>query len=399
MEFEHLKKCLHHLIEDYHVPGLDCIVYQNHKPVFRHTEGLADREQGKPMSGKELYYIFSMTKLLTCTAALQLWEQGKYVLEDPVSKYLPEYGHMRISSGEIDWEIGGQVETGRTLGAVRPVDSDGWASTPITVRHLFTMSAGLNYDLQAEGITRSIAQGKTSTREIVRALAQTVLAFEPGSHYQYSLCHDVLAGLVEVWSAQTFGDYLREHITAPLGMKDTFFPKSEDLSRVAALYAYNGDGWPERQPLVCPFALTEHHESGGAGLISTPEDYALFMDALTCDGVGRTGARILQPETIRMMRTNQLDEQRLVDFAQAHELKGYGYGLGCRLHLDPSISGARSPRGEFGWSGAAGAYCLGDPETGTSLVYFQHVHNWKRAYQFEMRDALYEDLKVMGVTK
>ena len=387
--FSNLKSCLHHIIEDYCVPGVDCIVYQNHVQVFRHIVGLSDLESQKPMTGNELYYIFSMTKMLTCTAALQLWEQGKYDMDDPVSKYLPEYAHMQISPNGFDAGIGAQVARGGSLGSEKEIKTDNYAKTQITIRHLFTMTAGLDYNLRAEGITKAIADGKITTLDIVKAISETVLGFEPGTRYRYSLCHDVLAGLVEVWSGQTFGEYLRENITAPLGMHDTTFHMPEDFERMAAMYIYDDPHTVRRLPLSCVFALTAQYESGGAGLISSPEDYAIFADALACGGMGKNGARILRAATIDLMRTNQLSTTQLEDFRLIR--KGYGYGLGVRTHMCPTDSESLSPVGEFGWDGAAGAFSLVDPEHRLSLVFFQHVHNWDRIYQKELTNALYLD--------
>lgn len=389
MLFANLKSCLHHIVEDYHVPGVDCIVHQDHVPVFRHVEGLSDLEKGKPMAGNELYFIFSMTKMLTCTAALQLWEQGKYDMDDPVSKYLPEYAQMRISENGFDAGIGEKVARGRSLGHERGVQAVSYAKTPITVRHLFTMTAGLDYDLKADGITKAIAEGKTSTRDIVKAFSKTVLGFEPGTRFRYSLCHDVLAGLVEVWSGQTFGEYLNENITAPLGMNDTTFHVPTNSERLAAMYIYDDSHSVRRLPLSCAFALTEQYESGGAGLISSAEDYACFADALACGGVGKNGAKILAAETVDLMRTNQLSAVQLEDFHLIRD--GYGYGLGMRTHMCPTDSESLSPIGEFGWDGAAGAFSLVDPEHKLSLVFFQHIHNWDRTYQKELTNALYSD--------
>ena len=389
MLFTNLKSCLHHIVEDYHVPGVDCIVYQDHVPVFRHIEGLSDLEKEKPMAGNELCYIFSMTKMLTCAAALQLWEQGKYDMDDPISKFLPEYAKMRISTNAFDAGIGAQVARGSSLGHEHGIQADSYAKTPITVRHLFSMSAGLDYDLQANGITKAIAEGKTTTRDIVTALSQTVLGFEPGTRYRYSLCHDVLAGLVEVWSGQSFGEYLCENITAPLVMKDTTFHAPTSFERMAAMYIYDDPHSVRRLPLNCVFTLTEQHESGGAGLISSAEDYAIFADALACGGVGRNGARILAAETVDLMRTNQLSDIQLKDFHLIRD--GYGYGLGVRTHMCPADSKSLSPVGEFGWDGAAGAFSLVDPKHRLSLVFFQHIHNWDRTYQQELTNALYSD--------
>jgi CubicO group peptidase (beta-lactamase class C family) len=256
------------------------------------------------------------------------------------------------------------------------------------------MSAGLDYDLQASGIKQAIAEGKTTTRDIVKALSQTELGFEPGTRYRYSLCHDVLAGLVEVWSGQSFGEYLYENITAPLGMNDTSFRMPADLDRMAAMYIYDDPHTVRRLPLNCAFALTEQYESGGAGLISSAEDYALFVDALACGGVGRNGTRVLAAETVELMRTNQLSDIQLEDFHLVRD--GYGYGLGVRTHMCPGDSKSLSPVGEFGWDGAAGAYVMLDPDNHLAVFYATHVRNrgnflYDKLHP-QLRDEVYRSL-------
>lgn len=373
MDFTKLKAYMDRLVREYHVPGVDCIVYKEHEQVFRYYTGMADIEAGRAMQGNELYLIFSMTKMLTCTAALQLLEKGKYLLTDPVSRYLPEFQKMRVSES---------------------VQSDGYARRPILVRDLFTMGAGLNYDLNPPGIKRALAEGKNSTRELVRAISETVLLFEPGTGYNYSLCHDVLGALIEVWSQKSFGEYMKENIFLPLGMKHTFFgiPKEASLlSNFAARYTYDENKLPKRLPLECVYILSDKYESGGAGLTSCAEDYAVFLDALANGGTGRTGAEILSPATVELMGTNHLSEQQYHMFQQLRS--GYGYGLGVRTHTDKRLSGSLSPLGEFGWDGAAGAFSMVDTKNKLSLTYFQHIHGWDVRIQNEMRNALYAGLK------
>ena len=376
MEFVNLKNYMDRLVSQYRVPGVDCTVYRNHQLLFRYHTGLRDLENHKPMTGGELFIIFSMTKMLTCTCALQLLEQGVYMLNDPVSRYLPEFAHMKVSTGE------GTAD----------------AKNPITIRDLFTMGAGLDYNLQAPGIQRALREGRTTTRELVAALSETVLGFEPGTRYRYSLCHDVLGALIEVWSGKSLGEYMKENILDPLGMKNTFFgvPKEQPLlDKMAARYIYSQAGMPERLPLECAYNFSDRYESGGAGLVSTAEDYALFLDALACGGQGRNGARILAPSTVALMGTNHLTGAQLDDFGQARP--GYGYGLGVRTHIDKRRSGSLSPIGEFGWDGAAGGFAVVDPKNSVSMTYFQEIHRWDLRIQTEMRNALYADLGRAGV--
>ncbi len=393
MDFTHFKNYMDTLIEKYNVPGLDCIVYQDHEMLFRYFTGMSDKEAGKAMQGNELYLIFSMTKMLTCTAALQLFEKGHYIMSDPISKWLPEFETMKISTDELDTSSGAKVSTGVTTGDGEESSVSGYAKTPITVKHLFTMSAGLNYNLSDDAIKTAIAEGKKSTRELVGAMANKTLLFEPGTRFQYSLCHDVLGALIEVWSGKSLGEYMKENIFEPLGMKNTFFGVTKDeekLSRMMVRYTYDENGVPERVPLECVYNITDEYESGGAGLTSCPEDYAIFLDALACGGTGKNGYRLLSPATVELMGTNQLTGKQSDDFDKMR--RGYGYGLGVRTHINKAESGSLSPVGEFGWDGAAGSFSMVDTKNKLSLTYFQHVHRWDIRIQTEMRNALYSCL-------
>lgn len=393
MDFTNLKSCLDRFVSEYNTPGVDCLVYKDHEVVFRYFTGMSDIENNKKTNGSELYLIFSMTKMITCTSALQLLEQGKYALDDPLSKYIPEFKKMRVSSDEIDSQSSADITTGKSLGESVKHNCDGYAKNQITIRDLFTMSAGLDYALDDEAITNALKNGKKSTRELVGAMAEKVLCFEPGTRFKYSLCHDVLGALVEIWSGESLGEYMKKHIFEPLGMKNTFFgvPKDEEnLSKMAARYRYDENRRPIRMPLQCIHNISDEYESGGAGLTSRTEDYALFLDALACGGVGKMGNRILNEETVKLMGTNQLSGDRLYDFSQIRP--GYGYGLGVRTHMDKSKSDSLSPIGEFGWDGADGAFSMVDTKNKLSLTYFQHIQGWKQEIQTKLRNSLYEGI-------
>jgi len=393
MKFNKLKNALDSIIETYGTPGVDCIVYKEHKEIFRYFSGVSDIENKKEINGNELYIIFSMTKMITCTCALQLFEQGKFAMDDPISKYLPEFERMSITNDALDGEKALEISSGKTYGESTSSSLDGYAKNPITVKDLFTMGAGLDYDLSATGIKEAIANGKTSTRELVGALSKTILGFEPGTRFRYSLCHDVLGALIEIWSGLSFGEYLKKNLTDPLEMNDTFFgvPKDEKrLSRMAQRYKFDASGKPELLPLACPYNISDDYQSGGAGLISSTSDYATFLDALANGGIGKNGRKILDPSSVELMRTNHLKGKQRDDFDNLRH--GYGYGLGVRTHIDPKRSGSLSPVGEFGWDGAAGAFSMVDVENKLSLSYFQSVHGWNIAIQNLLKNALYQSL-------
>lgn len=390
MTFERVRQVLDSFRQE-GIPGVDCIITVDHKEVFRYFAGFSNRETGRKIQGNELYLIFSMTKMLTCTCVLQLYEQGKFQLDDPISMYLPAFSTMLLTEQAMDASAGARVATGQSMGEHTAVTRDKTAKNPITVKDLLTMTAGLDYNLYAPGIRTAMEEGKATTQELVEAMAKTVLGFEPGTRFRYSLCHDVLGALIEKWSGLSLGSYMHTHIFAPLGMIDSFFGIPKDKQRLAQLYRFDEERRVQPAVLENPYNLTDRYESGGAGLTSTTADYAVFLDALACDGMSKNGYRLLQPSSVALMSQNHLSGQALEDFHALHP--GYGYGFGVRTHMDSSESGSLSPIGEFGWDGAAGAFSLVDRENKLSVSYFQHVHETGYAFQRRLRNALYQDLK------
>lgn len=337
------------------VPGCALRVMRNHQEVFRYSSGYADYEGKRPVHTDDLYIMYSCTKPVTCTAAMQLVERGTLELDAPVSRYLPEFADVFV------------MRDGKK--AV--------PATTMTIRHLFTMSAGLNYDVQAKPILELMEHSpKASTREIVNALIQSPLDFEPGEKYQYSMCHDVLAAVIEVITGMKFSEYLQKNIFAPLGMKRTGFDvPAGEKHLLAAQYQCDAPGSIFPVPIENAFRIGKNHESGGAGLISCIDDYILFADAMANGGVGKSGGQILKPETIDLMRTEQLRSFAADPRFSYYTDPGYGYGLGVRTRISRS-QGQRSAIGEFGWDGAAGSYILMDPAYGLSIVFTMQVRNW-----------------------
>ena len=355
------------------IPSVDCVIYREHEMIYRHMKGTIDDRQMEAIQGDEFFLMFSMTKVHTMTAVMQLVEKGELSLEDEVSKYLPAYSNLTV-------ERNGKIES---------------LTTPLKVKHLLSMQSGLDYDLDRPGIKRVLKEKGTSatTREIIDAFTESPLRFAPGEHYLYSLSHDVAAAIVEVISDMSFGDYLRKHIWEPLHMKKTFFAKPiNHLKKLAVQYTCNEQGEIVPMESSCNYQLSENYESGGAGLISCTEDYAIFADALASGGISKDGHRLLKQETIELMKQNLLSETSLQDFSN-RGYTGYGYGCGIQVLMDPDRLNSPAPEGIFGWSGAAGSYVIMDTKSKLSLVYIQHVRKLHFAYAEihpRLRDLLYE---------
>ena len=356
------------------IPSVDCMVYKNHELIFRHYNGYADSERTKKMVGNELYLMFSATKLIAMTAALQLVQRNQLDLDRPVSDYLPAYSELKVQKGD-------QVTVAKNI---------------LKVRHLLSMQSGLDYNIERPGILRVLKEKgqQATTQELVNSFVETPLLFEPGEHYEYSLSHDVIGAIIEVVSGMSLGDYFKKNIFEPLEMTNTFFAKPMNKhERLVTQYMYDMEKHTsqEMEPSCC-YQLSDSYESAGAGLISCVEDYGKFADALACGGVSAKGIRILESDTIALMKTNMLGEIQREDFNRKMGRAGYGYGCGVQTLMEPEICNTNAPAGVFGWDGAAGACVIMDPVNHISLVYAQHVRGCGYAYSTihpRLRDLLY----------
>lgn len=256
-------------------PYSDVSIWKDHKEIYRHSSGYKDPEASVRPDGSELFFLYSSSKVMTCTAVMQLVEKGSLSLDDEVKKYLPEFADITYMKD----------------GKIVPCDK------VMTIRHLLSMCGGLDYDLYPQAVKNIKARTDdlASTRETVAQFVKKPLQFQPGEHYSYSLCHDVLGAVIKVVSGSSFGDYMRENIWGPLGLKDTcFFPTKAQYERIVPQFRYENKKYVS-VPKTCAYRLTKNYESGGAGIVSSVDDYILFADAMACGGVGANGARIIKP--------------------------------------------------------------------------------------------------------
>ena len=267
---------------EYGVPGFDLAVYKDGQSVLRYWNGYSDLEAKVRINGTEKYNIYSCSKVITCTAALQLWEKGLFSLEDKLSDYMPEFTVMYI-----------QTEDGIKK-----------AEHPILIKHLFEMTAGFSYNVDSHWIRQGKRDtyGRCGTREMMCYLAREPLLFEPGDRWEYSLCHDVLAALVEVLSGEKFEAYVKKHIFDVVGMENsTFMLPDEELESIAQQYRFeDGKAVNVGKPII-NYKIGTAYASGGAGGISTVDDYIKFLEGL------RTH-KLLKPETLKLMMTDRLSE-------------------------------------------------------------------------------------------
>lgn len=335
MEMKNLEKLLGEMLYVY--PTHDCIVKKDGETVAR-IIGRDETVHKRELTGKEKYNLYSCSKPITCVVALTLYEKDKFALDDDLAEYLPEFGDMLVRSG---------------CGAFP-------AKNKIKVRDLFTMTAGFDYNTDSPAIRRFKADtdGKCPTALFPKYLAAEPLSFEPRTSWEYSLCHDVLVCLVEKVTGENFDDYARKVVFDPLGMKNTTYRLVADEEK-SEQYMWNET---EKRPIPCGndikwYKFGSEYESGGAGAVSTVEDYIAFLEGL------RTG-KIIRPDTLALMSEDRLDDLTRHAYCGA---EGYGYGLGVRVPL------VGSSRTDIGWGGAAGSFLALDVRNGISVFCALHT--------------------------
>jgi CubicO group peptidase (beta-lactamase class C family) len=384
MNFEYMKNFMDSLTE-WIIPGNSVVIYKDGKKVFEYSSGYSDLEKKIKKTGKEQLYIYSCSKVATVTAALQLYEQGKFLLSDPLYEYLPEFKKMYLKDGD-------RIKA---------------AENPITIRDLFTMTAGLSYATNTPAFekARKLTDGKMDTRTVIKCLAEEPLLFEPGARWNYSLCHDVLAVLAEVVSGMRFSEYMKKHIFEPLDMNNSYYHapndviispqyiyEIQDTKNIVELQQKEHTTGVVKRAYGNELVFGENYDSGGAGIITTVDDYAKFAAALANSGTGLNNNRILSSATVKLMKTNQLNEAQRKTM-NWRRLRGYGYGLGVRTLIDKAESGSNSSIGEIGWGGAAGATIIADTEEKVALFYAHHMLNpQEEYYQPRLRNVLYSCL-------
>lgn len=366
--------------------GCSLQVMHQGNTIYKDYVGFANKEDEIAINEDTIFRIYSMTKVVTCTAALMLYERGLFLLNDPLEKYLPEFKDMKVYHKD---------ETGKVN--VIP------ASRSILVKDLFTMTSGLTYGGEANETEKQVAKTfqqlqekgeKLTNRRLSEVLAAIPLAFQPGAQWHYGLSHDVLGALIEVLSEKTLGQFFQDEIFTPLGMEDTFFRIPDNkMHRFAALYNRNEDGTLiKNDKMDVQFEPLSELESGGGGLLSTLGDYSRFAHMLA-NGGEFEGVKVIGEKTISLMTKNHLNDEQAKTYNWDY-LAGYGYGLGVRTMMDSAKGGSNSSEGEFGWSGLAGTWVLIDPQEKLSAVYMQQmIPNFEAYHQPRLRNVIYGAVK------
>ncbi|MBS1827008.1 MAG: beta-lactamase family protein [Acidobacteria bacterium] len=347
--------------------GVSALIWKGGREAYYGSAGFADREAGRKMSRDTVVQIYSMTKPVTGTALMQLWEQGKFRLDDPLSRHLPEFEAVQTS--------------GR----------------PISVRDVLRHTAGFAYGagptpahdayVKADPLNLSI-----DLAEMSRRLAKLPLLFAPGTQWSYSIAVDVQARLVEVLSGQKFADYVRQHVLEPLRMTDTAWRQPDgNWARFAAMYRVT-DGKLTRQDDAGTRRLNfqdNRMTAGGFGLASTIGDYMRFARMLLGGGE-LEGARILKATTVKLMATDHLDPQITErQFLPSKGTVGFGFDFAVRVAPPQKPDENRGMVGEFFWDGAASTLFWVDPVNQMAVVFFTQKMPFDVTLHRDIRAAVY----------
>jgi len=366
-----------------HLSGWLTTINRDGKLVWVGRGGHRDRERSLEVTDDTIWRLFSMTKPITAVAALMLYEEGKFDLNDEVSRWISEFKEPRV-----------YVEGPAIAMTTRP------ASEPVRVHHLFTHMAGLTYGFQSvspvDACYRAMGYDELSWKfpegadlaSAVRDWSTAPLLFDPGSAWNYSIGLEVLGRLIEIWSGQRLDHFIAEHILDPLGMTDTeWYCPPEKKERLAMLYLnYNGAALAIEE-IGSAFLKEPTLFLGGGGLVSTAGDFQSFMSMLLNHGTWN-GTTFLAPRTVEMMTCNHLPDNATIGdlgrgvFSNDGQV-GNGYGLGVAVTVDQIRNKSLMTEGSYFWGGAASTSFWIDPEEDLSVAFYAQLlpstsHTWRR---------------------
>ena len=374
VSLDRLERITRHFDQNYiqpgKIPGAVTLVARHGKVLWCEAQGLRDVERNLPMERDTVFRIYSMTKPITSIAMMQLYEQGKFLLNDPVHKYIPSWRNLQVYKG----------------GCYPDFETEP-ATTTMTIRDLMTHTSGLTYGFsertEVDAAYRQLKLDGSSIltlEKLVDRLSELPLEFSPGTAWNYSVSTDVLGYLVEVLSGKPLAEYFHEHIFEPLGMTDTGFQVRQDQQdRFAACYLRQpGDTMKlQDDPARSKYLKQPRFLSGGGGLVSTIDDYFRFAQAL-CQGGAYQGQRIIGRKTLEFMRLNHLPGGKdlpglsIGGFSET-PYAGSGFGLGFSVKTDVASSATIGSEGEFGWGGLASTSFFVDPVEDMVVIFMTQL--------------------------
>lgn len=353
------------LVDKGRLPGIITIVARHGKVVAVNVHGDKDTASKTPLTADTIFRMYSQSKPVTAVAMMILYEEGKWRLDDPVTRFVPEFKDLKVYKGLDD--------KGQPI--LEPV------SRSATMRELMTHTAGFAYGLVADNpVDKAYAESgllaSPSLDALLKGATALPMAYQPGEHWKYSIAVDIQGAIVERLSGQSLPDFMQSRIFGPLGMRDTgFYAPADKQARLSSLYAVNPKDRSIVQaygPWVLDVSKPPAMPMGGGGLVSTAHDYLRFAQMLA-NGGQLDGVRILSPAGVRLMESNHLSDSVM---AQRPLGPGMGFGFDGSVVMDPAAADTLAGKGTYSWGGAAGTWFWVDPENDVVFLGMIQVLGW-----------------------
>lgn len=380
---ERIEKLVKEELKNGNLAGVSIYAIKDGKEVFSKQFGYSNLEEKIEIKRDTIFNIYSMTKPITAAATMLCIERRLFSLDTPVSKFLEGFKNQKVLRN-------GKLED---------------VNREVVIKDLLTMTSGVAYpsdtevglkvnEVVNEAIEKELMGKPLKTVEFCNRLGQVPLEFQPGDKWAYGFSADILGAVIEVAAGKKYRDFLKDEFFIPLEMIDTdFYVPEEKWNRFAKVYEYF-----EENPKLRPYkgynlAIMRQNklpgfESGGAGLVSTYDDYLHFDIMLINNGVYKNN-RILSKESIEFMRTNHLNEEQMKTY-DWENLKGYGYGTLVKVLKDKNLANTSGAIGEFGWGGWAGTESIIDPENNIIILYFIQRINKDDKVEINIRNQIYK---------
>jgi CubicO group peptidase (beta-lactamase class C family) len=362
------------------IPGAVVLVARHGKVALFEAVGVRNPETKAPMTKDSIFRIYSMSKPITSVSAMVLFEEGKFNLAEPVSKYIPEMGGLKVGVEKPD-------ASGKPALELVPAQRD------MTIQDLFRHTSGLTYGFFGNTLVKKmyveskIWNDYPSNAELISRLAKMPLAYQPGTTWDYSHSTDVLGRLIEVITRQTLYQYEKERVLDPLGMKDTSFYVTDKSKQDRIVEPFKNDRSIGIDADFNDPRVAQAWESGGGGMVGTTMDYARFVQMLLNGGT-LDGKRILGPKTIAYMTADHMSASINPGPLYLPGV-GFGFGLGFAVRRDAGVSPFIGSVGELNWGGAGGTYFWADPKEDLFVVFMMQSPKQRVPYRFVLKEMVY----------
>jgi CubicO group peptidase (beta-lactamase class C family) len=380
-----IRSYMQHEVASGKIPGAALLIQQHGRPVLFDSYGVRDIESQRPMTTDTIFRLYSMSKAVTSVAAMMLVDDGKLLLDDPLSKYIPAFADVRVGVERRDGN-------GNTVLVYGPL------ARPITIEDLLRHTSGLTYGFYGDSPVKKIYaasdlfEGDFDNALFAERIAKLPLAEQPGTRWDYGHSTDILGRVVEVVSGRSLFQFEKERLLDPLGMDETAFYLADDTKRSRVAEPLPADRFKGPIAGINDPILPRRWQSGGAGMIGTIGDYARFAQMLLNGGT-LDGRRYLKGETVALMTSDRIGPETKIargDFYFPGENTGFGLGFAVRTSVPAKTSSW--PTGEYRWGGAGGAFFFIDPKHDMFTICMMQAPSQSERIRIELKNLIYEAL-------